>query len=80
LELGTVISNFNINHLSEIEDYVHSLNVQSYRNEIAENRTEFLNIEDPITPDAKTYKRLVREFAEKIRQHIGKKRKQGNPT
>ena len=35
LELATVISNFNINHLSEIEDYVHSLGVQSYGNEIA---------------------------------------------
>jgi len=75
LELGTVISNFNINHLSEIEDYVHSLGVQSYRNEIAENRTEFFNIEDQITPDAETYKRLVSKFAEKIRQNIAKKRK-----
>lgn len=75
LELGTVISNFNINHLSEIEDHVHSLGVQSYRNEIAENRTEFFNIEDPITPDAQTYKRLVEKFAEKIRLNIAKKRK-----
>jgi len=75
LELGTVISNFNINHLSEIEDYVHSLGVQSYRNEIAENRTEFYNIEDPITPDAETYKRLVSQFADKIRQNIAMKRK-----
>jgi MoaA/NifB/PqqE/SkfB family radical SAM enzyme len=75
LELGTVISNFNINHLSEIEDYVHSLGVQSYRNEIAENRTEFFNIEDPITPDAVTYKRLVSKFADKIRNNIAKKRK-----
>ena len=75
LELGTVISNFNINHLSEIEDHVHSLGVQSYRNEIAENRTEFFNIEDPITPDAQTYKRLVDKFAEKIRENIATKRK-----
>ena len=75
LELGTVVSNFNINHLSEIEDYVHSLGVQSYRNEIAEQRTEFFNLEDPITPDAETYERLVREFSEKIRKNIGKKRK-----
>jgi MoaA/NifB/PqqE/SkfB family radical SAM enzyme len=75
LELGTVISNFNIEHLSEIEDYVHSLGVQSYRNEIAEQRTEFFNLEDPITPDAETYERLVREFSEKIRKNIAKKRK-----
>lgn len=50
LELGTVISNFNIDHLSDIEDYVHSLGVQSYRNEIAEQRAEFFNLDDPITP------------------------------
>lgn len=41
LELGTVISNYNIDHLEEIEDFVHSLGVESYRNEVAECRTEF---------------------------------------
>jgi MoaA/NifB/PqqE/SkfB family radical SAM enzyme len=75
LELGTVISNYNVKHLSDIEDYVHSLGVQSYRNEIAEQRTEFFNLEDPITPDAETYERLVGEFAEKIRKNMEKKRK-----
>jgi len=74
LELGTVISNFNIDYLSEIEDYVHSQGVQSYRNEIAEQRTEFFNLQDDITPDADTYERLIKEFAAKIRQNIGKKR------
>ena len=74
LELGTVISNFNIDYLSEIEDYVHSLGVQSYRNEIAEQRSEFFNLEDPITPDAETYEQLVREFATKIRQTTANKR------
>lgn len=74
LELGTVISNFNIDHLSEIEDYVHSVGVQSYRNEIAEQRTEFFNLTEPITPDAETYERLIREFSEKIRENVAKKR------
>lgn len=80
LELGTVISNFNIDHLSEIEDYVHSVGVQSYRNEIAEQRTEFFNLEDPITPDAETYERLVREFAAKVRRHLTNKRKLAKVT
>ncbi|MCK5606475.1 radical SAM protein, partial [Candidatus Pacearchaeota archaeon] len=80
LELGTVISNFNIDHLSEIEDYVHSLGVQSYRNEIAEQRTEFFNLEDPITPDAETYERLIDEFSAKIRQNVGKKRELAKVT
>ena len=80
LELGTVISNFNINYLSEIEDYVHSLGVQSYRNEIAEQRTEFFNLQDSITPDAETYERLIGEFAAKIRQNVRKKRELAKVT
>jgi MoaA/NifB/PqqE/SkfB family radical SAM enzyme len=75
LELGTVISNFNIDHLSEIEDYVHSLGVQSYRNEIAEQRTEFFNLQDPITPDAETYERIIRTFSLKIRENINDKKR-----
>ena len=43
VELGTVVSNFNIDDLDEIEDYVHSLGVESYRNEIAEQREELFN-------------------------------------
>jgi len=61
LELGTVVSKFNVDHLSQIEDYVQTSGVQSYRNEIAEQRTEFFNLEDSITPDAETYERLYNE-------------------
>jgi MoaA/NifB/PqqE/SkfB family radical SAM enzyme len=74
LELGTVVSNFNISHLGEIENYVHSLGIQSYRNEIAENRAEFFNLDDAITPDADTYERLIRSFAAKIRGNLANKR------
>ncbi|HDH11968.1 MAG TPA: radical SAM protein [Nitrospirae bacterium] len=80
LELGTVISNFNINNLTEIEDYVHSLGVESYRNEIAERRAEFFNKEDPITPDADTYERLIRGFSRKVRENIHKKRSLARTT
>ena len=74
LELGTVVSNFNISHLGEIENYVHSLGIQSYRNEIAENRAEFFNLEDSITPDVDTYENLVTEFAARIKQNLSGKR------
>lgn len=74
LELGTVISNFNIDHLDEIEDFVHSLGVESYRNEVAEQRTEFFNLGDPITPDAATYQRLIKDFARKTEENIGSKK------
>jgi len=78
LELGTVISNFNIDHLSEIEDYVHSLDVQSYRNEIAEQREEFFNIGDDITPSPQVYEQLMVRFSEKIRANISSKRNSGH--
>lgn len=80
LELGTVISNFNINDLEEIEDFVHSLGVESYRNEVAECRTEFFNLEDPITPPADVYQRLIKSFAQKVEDNIGKKKKLARTT
>jgi len=75
LELGTVISNFNINDLDEIEDYVHSMGVQSYRNEIAEQREEFFNVGEPITPTGEQYTKVMDRFKGKIKENIkGKKR------
>lgn len=74
LELGTVISNFNIDHLDEIEDFVHSLGVESYRNEVAECRTEFFNLEDPITPPADVYQSLIKDFARKVEENIASKK------
>lgn len=80
LELGTVISNFNIYYLDEIEDFVHSLGVESYRNEVAECRTEFFNLEDEITPPAEVYQRLIKDFARKVEENIGKKKKLARTT
>lgn len=80
VELGTVISNFNINDLDEIEDFVHSLGVESYRNEVAECRTEFFNLNDPITPPADVYQRLIKDFARKVEENIGKKKKLARTT
>ena len=80
LELGTVISNFNINDLDEIEDFVHSLGVESYRNEVAECRTEFFNLDDEITPPAEVYQKLIKDFARKVEENIGKKKKLARTT
>ena len=74
LELGTVISNFNIDYLDKIEDFVHSLGVESYRNEVAECRTEFFNLSDPITPPAEVYQRLIKDFARKVEENIASKK------
>ena len=74
LDLGTVVSNYNIDYLDEIEDFVHSLNIESYRNEIAEQRAEFFNIGDPITPSADVYENLMEGFSEKIYANIKNKK------
>lgn len=74
LELGTVISMANINDLDEIADFVHSLGVESYRNEIAEQREEFFNLDDPITPSPGIYKKLMESFSKKIKKHLYHKR------
>lgn len=74
VELGTVVSNFNKERLDEIEDFVHALGIQSYRNEIAEQREEFFNIGDPITPTGEEYAELMRGFAAKVRENLPRKR------
>ena len=75
VELGTVVSKMNMHHLDELASFVHSLEgVESYRNEIAEQRTEFFNIGDDITPNAEEYATLMQGFSQKIRQNIKGKR------
>ncbi len=73
VEVGTVISNMNKAHLEDIEDIGHAMRVGSYRNEIAEQRTEFYNIGDPITPSGEEYADLIRSFSRKIWENIGTK-------
>jgi len=73
LELGTVISRFNINRIDQISEYAHSLGVESYRSEIAEQRSEFLNKGDPITPGVKEYIETIELFAQRIRENLYKK-------
>jgi len=67
VELGTVVSRMNMYHLEELADFVHNLEgIESYRNEIAEERTEFLNRDSHITPTADEYARLMKEFSRGI--------------
>jgi len=80
LELGTVVSKFNVNDLREIEDYVHSAGIESYRNEIAEERTEFHNIGDGITPTPDNYEKLMEQFKKKIRGNISNKKQYAKVT
>lgn len=74
VEVGTVISRVNMAAMRDIADLVHTLGVESYRHEIAEQRAEFFNIGDPITPSAEEYIPLTKEFARHIRENIAHKR------
>ncbi len=74
VEVGTVVSRANMHEIDAIVDYVHTLDIESYRNEIAEQRAEFFNREDPITPSGEEYAALMEVFARRVRKNIGAKR------
>lgn len=73
VDLGTVVSEYNIHELDEIEDWVHSRGIESYRHEIAEQRVEFHNLDDPITPSVDVYESLTQRFKKKIYHNIKNK-------
>lgn len=70
VELGTVISRWNVNDVKEIAGYVSRLGVDSYRNEIAEQRSEMLNTRDDITPEAGEYDRAIAFFVQQIQENM----------
>lgn len=73
VDLGTVVSEYNIHELDEIEDWVHSRGIESYRHEIAEQRAEFHNLGNPITPSVDVYESLIQRFKNKIYRNIKNK-------
>jgi MoaA/NifB/PqqE/SkfB family radical SAM enzyme len=70
VELGTVISRWNVDDVEEIAQYVTSLGVDSYRNEIAEQRSEMLNTQNDITPDPQQYEKAINLFVGQIRDNM----------
>lgn len=60
--VGTVVSRFNVDRLDETIAFAKDLAVDTYINEIAEEREEFFNEGSGITPDAATYRRLMERF------------------
>jgi MoaA/NifB/PqqE/SkfB family radical SAM enzyme len=66
-ELGTVISRWNVKDVEEIVSFVKSLGPDSYRNEIAEQRSEMFNTEENITPSAKAYTQAISCFQSELR-------------
>ena len=73
VELGTVISRWNVNNIEEIAAFITKLEPESYRNEIAEQRSEMLNTENHITPNAEEYKRAIDFFVSQIKSNMKNK-------
>ena len=67
VELGTIISSWNVNDIEEISGFVAGLGPDSYRNEIAEQRSELFNREDPVTPGPEEYRKAVDIFLRQAR-------------
>jgi MoaA/NifB/PqqE/SkfB family radical SAM enzyme len=69
-ELGTVISQWNVEDVEEIASFVTSQGVDSYRNEIAEQRSEMFNTEDSITPSPKEYEKAINCFVGHVKRNM----------
>lgn len=65
--VGTVVSKFNQDSLEAIIDYAGTLGVNTYINEVAEEREEFFNLGSGITPDQDSYRRIMLTFKENVR-------------
>jgi MoaA/NifB/PqqE/SkfB family radical SAM enzyme len=72
-ELGTVISCWNVDDIETISEYVSKLGPDSYRNEIAENRSEMFNQENSITPSPEKYEQAISLFVRQIQTHMRSK-------
>ncbi len=69
-ELGTVISKWNVNDIEEIAGFVKKLGADSYRNEIAEQRSEMFNMDHSITPSPDDYQKAIGFFVGTIRNSM----------
>lgn len=70
VELGTVISTWNVVDIKEISAYVSSIGADSYRNEIAEQRSEMFNMGEAITPSAELYEDAIKGFVQQTRGNM----------
>jgi MoaA/NifB/PqqE/SkfB family radical SAM enzyme len=69
-ELGTVISRWNVDDIRDIARFVTSLGVDSYRNEIAEQRSEMFNTLNSITPNPDQYAKAIDYFVRQIEENM----------
>lgn len=72
--LGSVVSRYNLESIKETVRYAHSLGVETYINEIAEQRSELLTLNEDITPSAEDYQKVIRFFSEEVRKNMKNKK------
>jgi len=72
-ELGTVISCWNVDEIEVISEYVSKLGADSYRNEIAEQRSEMFNQGNSITPSPEAYEQAISFFVKQIQANMKSK-------
>ena len=70
VELGTVISTWNVRAVEEISAFITKLGMDAYRNEIAEQRSEMFNQDDDITPSPEEYEQAINYFTANIRSNM----------
>jgi MoaA/NifB/PqqE/SkfB family radical SAM enzyme len=70
VELGTVISRFNVEEIAEIAGFASRLGADSYRSEIAEQRSEMFNRLDAITPGPVQYEKAIDFFTGQVHRHM----------
>ncbi|MDL2329426.1 radical SAM protein [Desulfosarcina sp. OttesenSCG-928-A07] len=70
VELGTVISKWNVHDIKAISEFVMKLQPDSYRNEIAEQRSEMFNTSHTIAPNPDDYKKAVGFFVSQTEKHM----------
>jgi len=68
--VGTVISRFNVHKLGEIIEFAGTLGVDTYINEVAEEREEFFNIGSGITPEGERYGEIMEVFKRAVRSRM----------
>lgn len=77
---GTVISNYNIDKVEETAQFVHKMGLDSYINEIAEERVEMFNDKESITPNADAYLKVIEIFKRESKRHWSNAGKLGRYT
>ncbi len=75
VELGTVISRWNVDDIQEIAGFITDLGVDSYRNEIAEERSEMFNFKNAITPAPDKYEKAIAFFVAQLKTNMKHKNK-----